>query len=194
PRLAVLATSRVPLRIDGEQEFPVSPLALPDPRQPARAETLLDNPAVALLVQRARAVRPDFRLTDDNAGAVAEICRRLDGLPLALELAAARLKLLPPPTLLERLDSRLAWLTGGARDRPRRQQTMRATLDWSYDLLETREQDLFARLAIFVGGFSLEAAEALIDAPQEGWSVLDGLTALLDHGLLRRDDGQGDAP
>ena len=161
PRLVVLATSRAPLHLSGEQEFPVPPLGLPEAGQAADRATLLHHAAPTLYLQRAAAVRPDFVLTDADAPAVAEICRRLDGLPLAIELAAARVGLLPPRAMLARLDRALPLLTGGARDLPARQQTLRATLDWSYDLLDPGEQQLLARLAPFAGSCTLEAAEAV---------------------------------
>src|SRR6202171_734938 len=158
--LKILVTSRAALHIYGEQEFQITPLALPDPRSRCPVEVLAEYPAVALFVQRARAVKPDFTLAEDNAAAVVEICARLDGLPLAIELAAARVKVLTPAAILGRLESRLRLLTGGARDLPERQQTLRRALDWSYELLSAEEQKLFRRLAIFVGGVTLEGAEA----------------------------------
>ena len=151
----------------GEHEFPVPPLAPARPRAPARdLASLSQYEAVALFVERARAVKPDFALTNANAPAVAEICVRLDGLPLAIELAAARAKLLSPQALLARLEQRLDLLTGGPRDLPARQQTLRATIDWSYDLLGPDEQTLFARLAVFAGGCTLDAAEAVCELHQ----------------------------
>ncbi|HEY8284802.1 MAG TPA: helix-turn-helix domain-containing protein, partial [Chloroflexota bacterium] len=161
PRLVVLATSRAPLRLRGEREYPVAPLALPDLSRVPALEEVACSPAVRLFVERAQAVRPDFTLTGTNASAVAAICRRLDGLPLALELAAARVKLLQPTALLARLDRALPLLVGGARDLPERQQTMRATISWSYDLLDAGEQAVFRQFAVFVGGCALEAAEAV---------------------------------
>jgi tetratricopeptide (TPR) repeat protein len=164
----VLATGRTPLRITGEQEYPVPPLP--------------DHAAVELFAERARAVRPDFVL-NGNRGAVAEICARLDDLPLAIELAAARVKVLPPAKLLERLDQRLPVLTGGARDAPQRHRTLRAAIDWSYGLLDEEEQTLFARLSVFAGGFTLEAAETVCDA------TIDGLSSLVEKSLLTQHDG-----
>jgi tetratricopeptide (TPR) repeat protein len=146
--------------------------------------------AVQLFVARAQASQPSFALTEANAGAVAEICRRLDGLPLAIELAAARVKLLPPHALVARLNDRFALLTGGARDQPSRQQTLRATIDWSYNLLSPVEQRLFRRLAVFVGGWTLEAAAAVCDTEGDlGVDVLDGMQTLIDRSLVRQQEG-----
>jgi predicted ATPase/class 3 adenylate cyclase len=194
PPIKVLATSRAPLRLAAEVEFPVPPLSTPDPARLPGREELSRYDAVALFVQRARAVRPDFALTDETAPAVAALCRRLDGLPLALELAAARVKALPPGILLARLGSRLALLTGGARDLPPRHQTLRAAIDWSYRLLTGDEQTLFRRLAVFAGGCTLDAAEAVC-APAGGAAdaVLDGIAALVDKSLLRRLEAAGEA-
>src|SRR6266571_4113636 len=161
PRVKVLVTSRVVLHLRGEHEFSVQPLELPNVQHLPPLEALSRCSAVALFVARARAVKPEFALTNENARDVAEICIRLDGLPLALELAAARLKLFPPKSLLARLENRLKLLAGGARDLPAHQQTMRGAIDWSYDLLNENEQKLFRMLTVFVGGFSLEAAEAV---------------------------------
>jgi predicted ATPase/DNA-binding CsgD family transcriptional regulator len=160
-QLKLLVTSRVALRVSGEQELPVSPLTVPQLGDEVSLEQLSQYAAVRLFVERAQAVRPSFSLTVDNAGAVTEICRRLDGLPLALELAAARIRLLSPETMLTRLSGRLQLLTGGGRDLPVRQRTLRDTIAWSYDLLGDAEQTLFRRLAIFVGGCTLEAATAI---------------------------------
>src|SRR5262249_23058063 len=160
-RLKVLVTSRVPLHVSAEYEFHVAPLELPDLVTVSTPDRLVTCEAVALFVQRAEAALPDFRLTTANAQTVAEICTRLDGLPLALELAAARVKLLPPPSLLSRLSNRLQVLVGGARDRPARQQTLRATLDWTYGQLDEEERGAFRRLAVFSGGWTLQAAEAV---------------------------------
>jgi predicted ATPase len=185
----------VRLRVRGEHEFVVPPLALPDSAGPLDPQALLLVPAVALFVQRAQAYRPAFSLDATNTEAVAGICRRLDGLPLALELAAARLKLFSPQALLARLGDRLALLTGGAQDAPPRHQTLRATLAWSYDLLSEADQVLFRRLAVFAGGCTLEAAEAVLGAdPEEatshdGVGILDGLTNLVDQHLLRAEGG-----
>src|SRR5215211_6437656 len=165
--LKVLVTSRAALRLSGEQEFPVPALPVPDPTHLTEVETLLDYSAVRLFVDRAVRVRPDFALTADNATAVAAICARLDGLPLAVELAAARVRALPPSMLLERLQTlntgTLDLLTGGARDAPSRQQTLRDTIAWSHDLLNEQERFLFRRLAVFSGGCTLEATEVICD-------------------------------
>jgi predicted ATPase len=157
PDLTVLATSRAPLRVRGEQEYPVGPLGVPDPTRTPLVEEVSGAPAVELFVERARAASPSFKLTEANAAAVAAICWRLDGLPLALELAAARARFLGPTALLSRLDRALE--AGGARDLPERQRTMRSTLDWSHDLLHEPEKELFRRLSVFAGGWTLEAAE-----------------------------------
>jgi predicted ATPase len=185
--LKILVTSRAALHIYGEQEFQVPPLKLPDPRSLCPVELLSDYPAVALFVQRARAVKPDFALGEDNAGAVVEICARLDGLPLAIELAAARVKVLTPAAILGRLESRLRLLTGGARDLPERQQTLRRAMDWSHELLTGEEQKLFRRLAVFVGGFTLEAAEAVANAGADlDLDVFDGVASLVDKSLFQQ--------
>jgi predicted ATPase len=160
PGLKMLITSREPLHLGGEHEYAVPALPLPDLNPVPPLDRLVQYEAVRLFIARAQAVRADFALTPENAPAVAAICQRLDGLPLAIELAAARVKLLPPQALLARLDHTLTLLTGGARDAPARQQTMRATIDWSYHLLDGGEQMLFARLGVFVGGWTL-AAEAV---------------------------------
>jgi predicted ATPase/DNA-binding CsgD family transcriptional regulator len=183
PGLAVLATGRGPLRVGGEQEFPVPPLALPDPGRLPPLTELAAGEAVALFVDRAAAVRPGFALTAENAAAVAAICRALDGLPLAIELAAARTKVLSPQALLARLEHRLALLTGGARDAPARQRTLRDAIAWSHGLLTAEERALFRRLAVFVDGFTLEAAEAVAGGAGGG-DVLDGVSSLVDKGLL----------
>jgi predicted ATPase/serine/threonine protein kinase len=186
-RLVVLVTSRVALRVYGEQEFPVPPLPLPDPKLAASPESLAGIASVALFVQRAAAKRPDFRLTPANAPAVAELCRRLDGLPLAIELAAARLKILPPSSLLARIESRLELLTGGACDVPARQQTLRRTIDWSYELLTPSERTLFARLSVFAGGCTLEAVEAVCNTREDlEFDVFDGIASLIDKSLLKQ--------
>jgi non-specific serine/threonine protein kinase len=159
PRLKILVTSRVLLRLDGEHALPLPPLSLPDPRAATSFEALVGTGAVQLFARRSQAVEPSFAVTDDNAPLVAEICRQLDGVPLAIELAAARLTHLSLPALRERLERRLPLLTGGGRDRPPRLQTMRNAIAWSHDLLSADEQALFRRLAVFAGGCILEAAE-----------------------------------
>ncbi len=195
PQLTVLVTSRTVLRLSGEREYAVPPLALPDRQVPLRLSILSQYEAVALFLVRAQAVNPRLQMTDRDVPAVVEICRRLDGLPLAIELAAARSKLLSPPALLVRLDSRLALLTGGARDLPARQQTLRATIDWSYRLLDADEQRLVAQLAVFAGGWTLEAAEAICNTEGDlPIDVLDGLQSLLDKHLLQQDEGVNSEP
>jgi predicted ATPase len=159
PGLCVFVTSRAPLRIRGEQEYPVGPLALPATTLSPATEEVLASPSGRLFADRARAASPAFELTQENAAAVASICWRLDGLPLALELAAAKVRFLDPATLLSRLDRALS--AGWARDLPERQRTMRAALDWSYELLDAPQRELFGRLSVFAGGFTLEAAEAV---------------------------------
>jgi predicted ATPase/DNA-binding CsgD family transcriptional regulator len=195
PNVKMLATSRVRLRLSGEREVPIAPLGLAAPDRYRRVEDVAASDAVRLFVTRAEAVKPDFALTPENAVAVAEICRRLDGLPLAIELAAARVKVLPPSALLARLDHRLPLLTGGGRDLPERQQTMRAAIAWSHDLLTPEEQGLFRRLAVFAGGFTLEAAEAVTSGSGEpGIDPFEGVASLLDKSLLRQDVGPGGEP
>ena len=195
PRLKVVVTSREVLHLYGEQEYSTPPLALPDPKQRGAADAeyvshLAQSPAVALFVQRGAAAKPGFALTPANAAAVAEICIRLDGLPLALELAAAKLKLFPPQMLLARLQQRLALLTGGAQDLPARQRTLRDTIAWSYDLLAAGEQKFFRRLSVFVGGFTLEAAQAVGAADDLGMDFLDALAGLVDKSLVRQLGGR----
>ncbi len=195
PRLKVLVTSRMALRLYGESEYAVPPLELPDPERLPDLERLTQYEAVRLFIERARAAKADFAITNDNAPAVAEICARLDGLPLAIELAAARIKLLPPRAILNRLSNRLKLLTGGARDLPTRQRTLRGAIEWSYALLEKGERMLFARLAIFVGGCRLEAIEAICDAEGDlPIDVLEGVSSLLDKSLLRQEEGPEDEP
>ncbi len=186
PNLKALVTSREPLHLAGEHEYAVPPLALPDPQALPPLDRLIEYAAVQLFLVRAQAVKADFAVTHANAPVIAAICARLDGLPLAIELAAARVKLLPPHALLARLDQKLKLLTGGARDLPTRQQTIRNTIDWSYDLLDAGEKTLFTRLGVFVGGRTLEAAEAVCNADGDlRIDVLDGLVALLDKSLLK---------
>ena len=193
PRLKVLATSRAALRLYGEHEFPVPPLELPDPTHAQPPERLTQYEAVRLFVERARAVKPDFSVTNENAPAVAEICVRLDGLPLAIELAAARTRLLPPRAMLAKLGSRLKLLTGGARNLPERQRTLRGAIEWSYELLTPEERTLFARLSVFAGGRTLEAIETVCD-PEGELDTLDGLGSLLEKSLLRQEEGPSGEP
>jgi predicted ATPase/class 3 adenylate cyclase len=195
PKLKVLATSRSVLRVYGEQEFAVPPLELPRPGRLPPIDRLSHYEAVRLFIERAKAARSDFSVTDENAPAVAEICMRLDGLPLAIELAAARIKLLPPRAMLERLGSRLKLVTGGARNLPVRQRTLRGTIEWSHTLLEEGERLLFARLAVFSGGRALEAIEAICDAKGDlAVDTLDGVSSLLDKSLLRQEEGPEGQP
>ena len=187
--LKILATSRIPLGLYGEYEFPVPPLSLPDPDSLPPLEHLTEYEAIRLFVERARAVRPDFSLTEENGPAVVEICERLDGLPLAIELAAARIKLLPPQVLLDRLGNRLKILTGGARNLPERQRTLRNAIEWSYELLDEGEKLLFRRLGVFSSGATLEAIEAVCDARGDlPTDVFDGASSLLDKSLLRQEE------
>ncbi|HXT37363.1 MAG TPA: AAA family ATPase, partial [Chloroflexota bacterium] len=184
PTLTVLVTSRASLHLSGEQEYLVPPLAVPDLAEPGAGDLLdLERwPSVTLFAQRARLVQPDFTISAANVRVVGEICRRLDGLPLAIELAAARVKLLAPDTLRARLDQRLNLLTGGSRDLPDRQSTLRSTIAWSHDLLDEPERILFRSLAVFSGGWSLAAAEAIRGPESVG--VLDTLGSLLDKSLV----------
>ena len=193
PRLRVLTTSRVPLHVSGEHEVVVTPLGLAEGAGRVSVEEASSSAAVRLFIMRARAVGSDVVLDAETAPAVAEICRRLDGLPLAIELAAARAKILPPPALLARLERRLPLLTGGNRDLPARQRTMRDTIAWSYDLLETEDQALFRRLAVFVGGFALEAAEAVAGGSNPA-GTLEGIASLVDKSLLRHVTGSDADP
>ncbi len=218
-KLKVLVTSREVLHLRGEQDFPVPPLAVPNRKPLPPLERLTQYEAVRLFIERAQLVKPDFDITKENAPAVAEICYRLDGLPLAIELAAARVRLLPPEAMLKRLDSRLKLLTGGARDAHYRQQTLRGTIEWSYDLLSEAEQRLFRRLGVFVGGWTLEAAEVVardrlhvegwvvdeerLGRPTEeesfvveegGLDVLEGLGSLVDKSLVQqRESADGES-
>jgi non-specific serine/threonine protein kinase len=212
PRVKALVTSRSPLRISGEREYAVPPLSTPPLDLPLTTEALGTYPSVAFFVDRALAVKSDFVLTKENAMAIAEICVRLDGLPLAIELAAARIKLLPPQAMLSRVDNRLRLLAGGRRDLPERQQTMRAAISWGYNLLDDSEKRLFATLSVFRGGFTIEMAEALSESvgswqlavgsgttddrqPTTDNSVSDvlgGLSSLVDKAFLRRDAASTD--
>jgi predicted ATPase/DNA-binding CsgD family transcriptional regulator len=193
--LTVLVTSRVRLRLLGEREHVVLPLGLLSPVASPSVEDALRSAAVQLFVVRAQAVQEDFALTNGNAQVILDICRRLDGLPLAIELAAARIKVLPPSALLARLEKRLPLLSGGARDLPARLQTMRDAIGWSYDLLRPEEQTLFRQLAIFAGGFTLEAAEAVATGAGDlGLDLFDGVASLIDKSLVRQDVGASDDP
>jgi predicted ATPase len=195
PQLQVLASSRSPLRIRGEHEVAVLPLELPDPRDADDLYAVEASAAVRLFVERIRAIQPGFAVTEENASAIVSICQRLDGLPLALELAAARMRLLSPQTLLERQEPSLRLLTSGARDLPARQRTLRDTIAWSYGLLDPPERMLFRRLAVFVGGWTLEAAERVCDPDGcLGLAVLDGLESLVAQSLVRRDDRPASVP
>jgi len=187
PKLKLIISSRILLHMRGEHEFPVSPLDIPDLTNLLALEQLQQNESIQLFIQRARAVNPNFVLTRENASTVAAICQGLEGLPLAIELAAARIKVLPPQAMLARLSDRLSFLTGGASDLPARQQTLRNTLDWSHSLLSAPERTLFARLGIFAGGFSLEAAESICN-PDGTLDVLAGVEILLNNSLLRQEE------
>lgn len=199
PGLRIAVTSREALHLSGEHALPVAPLGLPPQGHSPAGEDLVASvaryPAVALFLARARAARPDLTLTPERARAIVEICRRLDGLPLAIELAAARCRIFSPQALLARLTRRLAMLTGGPRDRTPRQQTMYSAIDWSYQLLEPGEQALFCRLAVFANDWNLEAAEAVCDAPLPlPVPVLEGLESLVAKSLVRQEDQLGDEP
>jgi predicted ATPase len=202
PDLKIIVTSRAHLRLSVDHEFIVSPLAVPSAQFPTQREALDELssfPAVQLFVTCGRNAKPGFALTHENAWATAEICRRLDGLPLAIELAAARIKLMSPDTVLAKLKNQLMLLTGGPRDMPLRQQTMRGTIQWSYDLLIEDQKRLFACLAVFVGGSTLEAAEAVCNSPAleknvERFDAVDGVTSLIEHNLLAaKDQRDGDS-
>jgi predicted ATPase/class 3 adenylate cyclase len=188
PGLKVIVTSRAPLRVYGEREYAVPPLDMPDPAQPAAVSELAEREAVRLFIDRASAARPDFTLTEQNGPAIAEIVARLDGLPLAIELAASRIKLMAPEAILARLSSRLALLTGGARDLPARQQTLRGAISWSYELLDEPAKKLLRRLSVFIGGarFTEVAAVCAADGGAET-DILDALTVLVDHSLVKQD-------
>jgi len=188
PELQILVTSRSPLHVSGAHEMPVLPLGLPHDDPGVPMDKLLDSEAVQLFVDRAQTVRADFALDERNAAAIAAICQRLDGLPLAIELAAARIRLLSSEAILARLDSRLTLLTGGDRDRPERQQTLRAAIAWSHDLLDQDEQALFRRLTVFSGGWTLEAAEAIAQGAEPAVAALDCLATLNDNSLITMSD------
>ncbi len=193
PKVKMLVTSRAALHIQGEQEFPVPPLSLPKQAHLLASEHLAQYAAVNLFVQRAQAVKPDFLFNAANAHAIAEICIRLDGLPLAIELAAARIKLLPPQALLQRLSHMLSVLTGGVQNVPARQQTLRNTIAWSYNLLDAAEQRLFQRLSVFVGSYTLDAVEAVCGVFADGTAhILDGVASLIDKSLLQQTEQEGE--
>ena len=193
PELKILVTSRIALNLYGEHNFPIPPLEVPKTETELQVKDLAGNESVLLFVERARAVQPSFALTHGNASVVAEICRDLDGLPLALELAAARVKLLPPQSILARLGDRLKLLAGGARDLPARHQTLRNTLEWSYSLLNRDEKTLYNRLSVFVGGFTLEAVEAVCNAEGQ-FDILEGINSLVNNSLLRREEATDGEP
>jgi predicted ATPase/DNA-binding response OmpR family regulator len=187
PGLKILVTSQIRLNISGEQLYEVHPLPLPDPAELPPLEALQHVPAVALFTERAQAIQPDFALTSDNAAAVTQICIHLDGLPLAIELAAARINVLSPQAMLARLSNPFSLLVGGERDRPERHQTIRNTLDWSYGFLGAAERALFAQLSVFAGGCTLEAAEAVCELPGGGTlPVIDNLLSLLNKSMLQQ--------
>ncbi|MDQ2915276.1 MAG: AAA family ATPase [Chloroflexota bacterium] len=191
--LKVIASSRAPLRIAGEQEFPVPPLDVPDPQHLPALEVLAQSDAVRLFIERAKAVRPDFRVTAENAAAVAEICNRLDGLPLAIELAAARVKVLTPQAMLPKLREGLDMLASTARDLPERQRTLRGAIAWSWDLLNPAECKLFSRLAIFASGGMLPQIDEICGPAKElGGDVLDALSSLVEHSLVRQSEIGGE--
>jgi predicted ATPase/transcriptional regulator with XRE-family HTH domain len=191
PNLKILATSRARLTLAAEQEMPILPLVVPDPAHLPPLDRLREVAAVRLFVERARRLKPEFVLTEETAPIVTEICFRLDGLPLALELAAARVKILPPGALLARLERTLPLLIGGARDLPARQRTLRDAIAWSHDLLSRDEQTLFRRLGVFVGGWTLEAAEAVTNLDRK-LDVLEGIASLVDKSLIRQVDQSSD--
>ncbi len=193
-RLTVLVTSQAPLRIRGEQEYPVPPLSFPNPQRLPAIEKLTDYESVVLFTERARAVLPSFQLSEGNAPAVAEIVHQLDGLPLAIELAAARVKMFPPQALVRRLGRRFDFLTSGTRDLPDRQRTLRGALLWSYNLLSEDEKALFLRQAVFDGGFTIEAAEKVCVAEGEHFDVVEVLSSLVDKSLLRLSHSETEEP
>jgi predicted ATPase/class 3 adenylate cyclase len=193
PMLAVLASSRSTLHVSGEQEYPVPPLGLPDPANLPPLTQLSQYEAVALFIERARAVKPAFEVTNENAPAVAEICVRLDGLPLAIELAAARIRILTPQAMLGRLGDRLGLLAGGSRDLPERQQTLRGAIAWSHDMLDDADRALFASLSVFVGGAGLDAVERVCGAQVSG-DLLDALASLVEKSLVGQVEGGDGGP
>ncbi len=193
PRLSCVVTTRAALHVYGEREYPVPPLQVPDLAHLPARDALTQFEAVALFVERATAVKPGFAVTNENAPAVAEICVRLDGLPLAIELAAARIRILTPQAMLARLEHRLALLSSGARDLPERQQTLRGAIAWSHDMLDEADRMLFAGLAVFVGSAGLDAIERLCGDKLTG-DLLDPLASLVDKSLLRQDEGVGGEP
>ncbi len=193
PNLRLLISSRSALRVSGEQEYPVPPLGLPDPERLPPLDQLSQFEAVALFIERARAVKPEFQVTNENAPAVAQICVRLDGLPLAIELAAARIRIFTPQAMLGRLDRRLGLAAGGGRDLPERQQTLRDAIAWSHDMLDEGDRALFAGLSVFVGGASLDAIERVCGEELEG-DPLDALTSLVEKSLVRQAEGAEGEP
>ena len=194
PDVKVIVSSRSPLKIYGEQEFPIPPLGLPDPSAIGSVEALSQFEAVRLFIERAVSVKPNFTVTNENAPAVAGICALVDGLPLAIELAAARIRLFSPEAMLKRLETSLADLGGGARDLPARQQTLRGAIQWSYELLDRGVAHLMDAFSVFVGGATLEHAEAVCGATDPGVDVLAGLEALLDQSMVRIIDGADGEP
>jgi predicted ATPase/class 3 adenylate cyclase len=190
PHIKIVPTSRTNLNVYGEHEYSVPPLALPDVKQLPPLDKLTHYEAIELFIERARAVKAEFNMSADDAPAVAEICVRLDGLPLAIELAAARVRVLPPQALLARLSDRLKLLTGGAKDLALRQQTLRGTIDWSFNLLSEEEKQLFSRMAVFQGGCTLQAMEVVCNYDGKlQVDVLDGAQSLVDKSLLRQREG-----
>jgi len=188
PRLQIVATSRAPLRISGEREYAVPPLSLPGVEDASNLAEVMASEAVQLFVDRVRGVQPSFNLTNDNSATIADICRAVDGLPLAIELAAARVRLLPPEAILTRLGNRLSLLTGGSRDRPERHQTLEAAIAWSHDLLTPDEQIMFRRFAVFGGGATLDAAEAIAGHFEPRIATFDALASLHENSLIVQSD------
>jgi predicted ATPase/class 3 adenylate cyclase len=193
PGVKMLVTSRVRLQLSGEYDYPLRPMSLPDTEGMIDAGTVSKVESVRLFAERAAAVRPAFTVTDNNASAIAEICTRLEGLPLAIELAAARARMLPPEAMLRRLTSRLPLLSGGPRDLPARQQTLRGAIEWSYELLSANARMLFRHMSVFAGGASLEAIEVVAAGEGPAWEVFDELERLVDHSLVRQSDAAGEA-